>query len=353
MTKRILIVFLAILVNSCVKETNPVINIAGDSYLSGQGAFIINEGNFRSGNGSLSFFSYDSVKVFNHVFLDVNQRPLGDIPYSMSFHGGKAYIVVNNSGKIEVVNGDDLISVATINGIISPRYISFIDDIKAYVTSLYSDSLAILNMSSNSISGYINIKKTSESIVTVNSKAYVANWTGGNKIMVINTNNDQVIDSVEVGSEPESMVIDKNETLWVLCNGGWKREHFAELIGINTRSNTITKRFVFPSISDSPACLQIDGKGEVLFFILTGIRRMKIDDMQLPDDIFIPDNGYSFYKMGVNPSNDEIFVSDAADYIMKGNIIRYGKAGAFISEMQADIIPGAICFKNISDLISQ
>ncbi len=94
------------------------------------------------------------------------------------------------------------------------------------------------------------------------------------------------------------MVLDKNETLWVLCNGGWEREHFAELIGINTRSNTITKRFVFPSISDSPACLQIDGKGEVLFFILTGIRRMKTDDIQLPSNIFIRDNGYNFYKMG-------------------------------------------------------
>ncbi len=353
MTKKVLIIFLVILINSCSKETNPVIKNTGDSYLSGQGVFILNEGNFRSGNGSLSFFSYDSMKVFNHVFLDVNHRPLGDIPYSMSFHAGNAYIVVNNSGKIEVVNGDDLVSVATIDGIISPRYISFIDETKAYVTSLYSDSLAILNLSSNSISGYINLKKTSESIVTVNSQAYVANWTGGNKIMVINTNNDQVIDSVEVGSEPESMVLDKNETLWVLCNGGWKREHFAELIGINTRSNTITKRFVFPSISDSPACLQIDGKGEVLFFILTGIRRMKTDDIQLPSNIFIRDNGYNFYKMGVNPANDEIFVTDAADYIMKGNIIRYSKAGTFVSEMQADIIPGAICFKNISDFISQ
>lgn len=350
MKKRILIIVLAILVSSCSKETNPVIEDGGDSYLSGQGVFILNEGNFRSGNGSLSFFSYDSMKVFNHVFLDINQRPLGDIPYSMSFHGGKAYIVVNNSGKIEVVNGDDLVSVATIDGIISPRYISFINETKAYVTSLYSDSLGILNLSSNSVSGYINLKKTSESIMVLNSQAYVANWTGGNKIMVINTNNDQVIDSIEVGSEPESMVIDKNEALWALCNGGWKREHFAELIGIDTHTNTIIKRFAFPSISDSPACLQIDSKGEELFFILTGIRRMNIDALQLPADILIPDTGYSFYKMGVNPVNDEIFVTDAADYIRKGNILRYSKTGALISEMQADIIPGAICFKNISDL---
>jgi YVTN family beta-propeller protein len=345
MHKEILIIIFSLLIISCSKETNPVIGDLNESFLSGKGVFILNEGNYRSGNGSLSFFSYDSLKIFNHVFMDVNQRPLGDIPYSMSFHGSEAYIVVNNSGKIEVVNSDDLISVATIDGIISPRFVLFINDAKAYVTSLYSDSVTILDLSSNSISGYINLKKTSESIVVLHSTAYVANWAGGNKIMVINADSDQVIDSIEVGAEPESMVIDKSETLWVLCNGGWKREYFAELIGINTRTNDIEKRYIFPSITDSPTCLQIDKKGEILFFILNGIRRMNIDAIQLPAEIFIPDPEYSFYKMGVNPDNGEIFVTDAVDYIQKGNIIRYNKEGALISEMQADIIPGGLCFK--------
>ena len=52
--------------------------------------------------------------------------------------------------------------------------------------------------------------------------------------MVIDNTTDEVIDSIEVGIEPESMVIDKNNMLWVLCNGGWTRENFAELDGINT-----------------------------------------------------------------------------------------------------------------------
>jgi YVTN family beta-propeller protein len=349
MGKKLAIILLVIMMCSCSKEINPVVEGTGNSYLSGQGVFILNEGNYRAGNGSLSFFSYDSLKIYNHVFFDVNQRPLGDIPYSMSFHDGKAYIIVNNSGKIEIVNSKNLVSIATIDGIISPRFISFINDSKGYVTSLYSDSVAILNLSANSVSGHINLKKTSESIVVVHSEAYVANWTGGNKIMVINTVNDQVIDSIEVGWEPETMVIDKNETLWVLCNGGWKREHFAELVGIDTRTNTIVKRFTFPSIDDSPVCLQIDGKGEILFFIMNGVRQMNINAIQLPSEVFIPDGGYSFYKMGVDPVNNEIFVTDAADYVQKGNLLRYSKDGVLLSQMQSDIIPGGIFFKNNSD----
>jgi hypothetical protein len=345
MKKTILIPVLLLFMASCFKETGPVIGGLEDSYLAGQGVFILNEGNFRSGNGSLSFFSYDSLKVFNHVFLDINGRPLGDVPYSISMQGGKAYIVVNNSGKIEVVNSNDLESVAIINKLKSPRYISFIDDRKAYVTSLYSDSVTIINLLTNSISGYINIKRPSEEIEILNSTAYVAHWTGGNKIMVINTDSDQVTDSIEVGMEPESMVIDKNGTLWVLCNGGWAREYFAELIAIDTRTNTIDKRFTFPSKTDSPTCLQIDKKGETLYYIHDGIRRMDINAAELAPAIFIQSLNHSFYKIGVNPDNNEIFITDVADYVQKGNLLRFSSGGVLISSMQTDIMPGGMWFK--------
>ena len=330
---------------SCFEETDPVIWDLEGSYLAGQGVFILNEGNFRSGNGSLSFFSYDSLKVFNHVFLDINGRPLGDIPYSISMQGGKAYIVVNNSGKIEVVNSNDLESLAIINKLVSPRYISFIDDTKAYVTSLYSDSVTIINLLTNSISGFINMKRPSEEIEIINSNAYVAHWSGGKKIMVINTGSDQVVDSIEVAMEPESMVVDKNKTLWVLCNGGWEREYFAELIAIDTRTNNIDKRFTFPSKTDSPTCLQIDKKGETLYYIHNGIRRMDINAAELAPAIFIQSLNHSFYKFGVNPDNNEIFITDVADYVQKGNLLRYSSGGIFISSMQTDIMPGGMCFK--------
>ncbi|HOW10618.1 MAG TPA: hypothetical protein PLX08_12545 [Bacteroidales bacterium] len=353
MQKSFTVFILALLITSCVKEVNPVIDGLDKSYLSGQGVFVINEGNFRAGNGSLSFFAYDSVKLYNNVFTEANRRPLGDIPYSMGFFGGKAYIVVNNSGKIEVANRNNMKSIATITGLDSPRYISFVSDSKAYVTSLFSDSLTIIDLSSNSISGYINIKKTSESILTLYSTAYVASWTEGNKIMVINTATDMVTDSIEVGYEPESMALDWNETLWVLCNGGWRREHFAELIGIDTRTNEIVKRLKFPSINDSPTCLQIDSEGRMLYFLLNGVRRMSINDESLPSQTLVPQLDHLFYKLGINPFNNEIFVTDAVDYVSKGKLIRYRNNGALISEYEAGIIPGTICFKEFTDSTSE
>jgi YVTN family beta-propeller protein len=345
MKRIILFLTLPLFFYSCVTDPDPVTNYTPGSYLDGTGVFIINEGNFRSGNGSLSFFSYDSAKVYNDVFHSVNQRLLGDVPYSMNFSGIYGYIVVNNSGKIEVVNASDIRSVKTITGLVSPRYISFTGDGRAYISSLYSDSIAVYNVASGSITGYINVKKPAESIQIVNTTAYAARWTGDNKIIVINTTNDQVTDSIEVGMEPESMVIDKDETLWVLCNGGWQRENYAELIGISIVTNSITKRFVFPSKTDSPTCLQIDGKGETLYYLQDGIKRMSISETTLPSAPLITQGNHNFYKLGINPDDGEIFVTDVVDYLQKGYLLRYTKSGTLISSMGTDIIPGSMYFK--------
>lgn len=340
MKKLSLLLSLFLLMASCSKDPEPI----DDYTVSDNGVFILNEGNYGGGTGSLSFYSYSNDTIYNDLFQIKNGRPLGDVAFSMIIKGEREYIVVNNSGKIEVVNRN-LESVSTINGLVSPRNMLFSGDNKAYVTSMYSDSVAIINTQDNSISGYINLRRTSESIVKIGTRAYVANWVGGNEIMVINTLTDQVIDSIQVGFEPESMVKDKNGKLWVLCNGGWMREHFAELIMINTGVDEIEQRFVFPSISDSPSSLQTDGTGENLFYLEKGVRKMDIAASVLPSSALIPETDRFFYKAGVNPYNNEIFVTDAADYQQKGSVLRYSQEGSLISSLKADIIPAFLCFR--------
>jgi len=347
---KLLFIFSLILLSSCIKETDPVITGLERPWLSGNGVFIMNEGNFRSGNGSISFYSYDSLKIYNNIFRETNERPLGDVPYSMGFAGKKAYILVNNSDKIEITGINTMKSVATIEKVVSPRYISFVSGQKAYVTSLYSDSLRIIDLQSEKATGYVPVKNTSESITATSSSAYVANWSGGSKIFIIDILSDEVTDSIEVGAEPESMVVDRNKTLWVLCNGGWKREHYAELVAINTLTNTISRRFTFPLITDSPTCLQIDGKGQFLYYLHDGVRRMDINAESLPSSAFIPQAGYYFYRMGVNPFNGEVFITDARDYIQKGIVLRYSPDGDLLSLLETDIIPGNLFFKSATDL---
>jgi YVTN family beta-propeller protein len=334
------ILFLTLIVSCKKNEEKPVGN-----FLSGDGVFIINEGNFMGGNGSLSFYSYDSSQVYNDLFSEVNGRPLGDVPNSMEIYGDKAYIVVNNSGKIEIIKNNTMESVSTISGMISPRNIGFVNSSKAYVTSMYSDSLIVINLNENSIDGYIDIRRSSESIVIAGDKTFVANWVGGNEVMVIDNASDEVIDSITVGIEPESMVLDKNDMLWVLCNGGWMRENFAELDGINTSTNTIEKTIVFSTKQASPSCLRVNGTGEMLYYLENGVRKLSITSSELPSEPIISESGHYFYKLGIDPVSNDIFVTDAVDYQQNGYLIHYNPDGALISSYLADIIPGWMCFK--------
>ena len=330
---------------SCEKENNEQQEQPG-SLFSGNGVFVINEGNFMGGNGSLSFYSYDSLKIYNNLFETTNGRPLGDVPNSMLISGDKIYIVVNNSGKIEVVEKETLKSITTISGLNSPSEIVATINAKAYITSMYDNSIAILDMENDVISGYIDIRRSSQSIVVQNNKAYIANefsadWSSGNEIMVINTETDRVIDSIVVAAEPQSMVVGSDNNIWVLCNGGWQREYNAELIAINSTTDEITKRIVFPSKEASPTCLRIDGAYSTLYFLESGVKKMSITDDEIPADTFI--DGY-FYNLGINPNNGDVFVTDAVDFQQKGRLSIYNREGILLSDMLAGIIPSKLYF---------
>ncbi len=343
MKSRIKIILLILIVLiSCKKGPK---DFPPSNYKLSGGVFILNEGNFRGGNGSLSFYSYDSLKIYNDLFYAANGRSLGDVPYSMIIYEDKGYIVVNNSGKIEMIDPNSLKSLGSITGLNSPRNMAVINSSKAYVTSLYSDSLTIINLGNNTISGYINIRRTSEAIVVLDNKVFVSNWAGGKEVMVINTLTDRVSDSILVGNEPESMVLDKNRDLWVLCNGGWARENFAKLDQINTSTDKLISEFVFPNKQASPTCLKIDAFGETLYYLENGIKVMDIGQGKLPPTALIADPGASFYKLAINPGNGDIIVTDAVDYTQRGYVNIFKSDGTLISQEKAGIIPGSMCFK--------
>lgn len=341
-----LICLFLLLLSACSKnDPNPVNTFGGPLYLKGDGVFIVNEGNFMAGNGSLSFFSYDSLKLYNNVFSAINDRPLGDVPNSMSLSAEKAYVVINNSGKVEVTDRNTLKSTSAITGLNSPRNILLINSLKAYVSSMYSDKIAVLDLSTNTISGYIDIRRSTEAMVKAGNKVYVSNWISGNEIIVINTLIDKVSDSIEVGNEPESMVLDKFNKLWVLCSGGYSGLYYPELVSVNTTTDKIDKRIPFLSKTIYPTSLQINKTRDTVYYIEGSLWKMSVLANSLPAKPFVRSDGRLFYKLGVDPVNGQIFATNAVDYQQKGFVLRIRQNGSFIDSAKADIIPGALCFK--------
>jgi YVTN family beta-propeller protein len=341
------------MISSCDnKDDFGEINTQGSKYNAGDGVFILNEGNFGQGNGSLSFLRFDSSKIENDIFFQTNNRPLGDVPFSMSIIGENAWIAVNNSAKIEIVALKDLSQVATIEGFSSPRFILEVAENKAYVSDLYGDEISVLDTKNYSISGKISLGYSSEQMVLANDLVFVAFWSNyafpafeNNKVFIINPANDQLTDSIEVGKEPNSMVVDKNMKIWVLCSGGFMNEEIPTLQQINPETLEVKVIFTFGDIQSSPSSLCINGTRDTLFFINSGIYRMSIAENKVPELPLIPEQEHLYYQISVDPKTSDIYATDAIDYQQNGLILRYKPDGTFIDFHHAGIIPGQMIFR--------
>ncbi|MCB9185612.1 MAG: YncE family protein [Flavobacteriales bacterium] len=303
------------------------------------GVFVVHEGNFQGGNASLSFYSKDTEVMSNGVFASVNNIPLGDVGQSMEIHGGKGYIVVNNSGKIEVVDLDGLSSVGTITGLTSPRYITFLTDTKAYVSDLFSGVVSIIDPQTLTIQGSISISGQTEQMVVTGSGLMVAG-TGANYVYKVDVLTDLLADSVNVGIGPSNLAMDANGKVWVLTNGGWGTE-VPKLVRIDPSDMSVEMTLNFPSTNNYPGNLEISGDGNTLYYVDGQVYQMDINSNALPTTAFA--SAFA-YKCGIDPVDDIVYVSDAGDFNSNGKVYRYEANGTPIDTFNVGVIPAEYAF---------
>ncbi|MDZ7737850.1 MAG: YncE family protein [Bacteroidales bacterium] len=285
----LLIILLAL--SSCMKDDElwdrDTESISG----SPGGLFIVNEGNFMYNNASLSYYDTESRKVYNDIFFNTNGLPLGDVASSMTIKDGLAWIVLNNSGKINIMNTSSFEYTGKVTGLTSPRHIHFISDSKAYVSDLYAQAITIVDPRSKEISGYIDVSNNAspygqhptEQMVSYGRYVFVSCWSYDNKILVIDSNTDKLIDSIEVLIQPRSMVIDRFSKIWVLSDGGYEGSPYGYeapgLIKIDAELRTVEQVWRFET-GDNPASLALNGGSDTLFYINRHVYRMPVHETQ-------------------------------------------------------------------------
>ena len=190
---------------------------------SGRGIFITCEGNFMWDNASLSYYDPETREVENDIFLRANGMKLGDVAQSMTLHDGKGYVVVNNSGVIYVIDPSTFRITGLIEEVVSPRYIHFVDGQTAYVTDLYDPRISVVDTRTNRIRSRIDMNghRSTEQMVLADDRVYVNCWSYDNKILVIDSEIDEVVDEIEVGIQPVSMTMDRYGKIWVITDGGY------------------------------------------------------------------------------------------------------------------------------------
>jgi DNA-binding beta-propeller fold protein YncE len=337
---RIFIILLFTFLVSCRKDKpDPKKDPVDTGNLENQyGIFIANEGNFQWGNASVSYYNISDSSLIEDIFHNQNNRPLGDVCQSMTLINEHFYIVVNNSGKIEVVKAKDFKSTATITGLTSPRYIEKVNDKKAYVTDFKSNKIAVIDLSTNLITKFIPCPGFTEQLLVKDGKAFITN-THRAYVYVVNTTNDLIEDSAKVNFGPNSIALDKEGKIWVLSSGNNSEK--AALQKINPQTLVVESKF---ELENSAHKLTINFTGDTLYFISRGIHQFPIVANSIAASPLISGNGKTFYGLGIEPESGNIFVADAIDYVQKGKILVYSSKGILLYSFNAGIIPGHFYF---------
>jgi len=327
------------------------------------GVLILNEGNYDRGNASVSYLSQDFSVAQNNIFSIVNNNlPLGDVAQSIGFYGDLAYIIVNNSRKIEVVNRYTFQKVTTITeNINNPRYIAF-DSGKGYVTNWgdpanpNDDYVAIIDLATQTFKSAIPVAEGPEQIVSNNGRLYVSHSGGynyGNTVSVIS--NDAFLTPITVGDVPDDLYVIAND-LWVNCKGnsiyapgGATKGKFVK---VNLLNNTVVGGIEYGSGS---SIVNLENSaisnGFLYYNIGADVYKTSLSATILPDTpIFNVSSQGTNSIYGFAVYQNRIYISDASGFTAAGKVHVYESgdndtvAGTFLKTTTVGVGPSAFYF---------
>lgn len=357
-TKQLLLsAFVAtIAITACKKdnpEPEPTPTPAETGYSNG--VFITNEGPFGTGTGTVSFYDRSAGTVSNDIFETKNAYPLGNLVQSLEVFNGKAYIVVNNAGKVEIADAGTFASSGVINGLNSPRYFLGIDSNTGYITEWgtggVNGAVKVVDLSSQTVTSTIPTGKGAETLLKKGNKVYVAcsgGYDNDSVVTVIDATTNSVIHNIVVGANPKSIKEDANGKLWVLCSGQYDMtyttlEKKGKLVRINADVDTVELSLEFSSTTSQPFNLVSNSSKTTLYYNYNGqVYSHNATATALNSTGIISRN---FYSLGIDPTNDYFYGADAGNFSSDGKVLRYTSAGAVVDSFTVGIIPGNFYFK--------
>jgi YVTN family beta-propeller protein len=315
------------------------------------GVFIVNEGPFQSGTGSVSFWSRNNATRQADVYNTVNSIPLGNVVQSLTLAYGKGYVVVNNANKIEVVNGSTFKSDGTITGLALPRYFVAANAQTGYVTEWVSFSgngrVSVINLATNEVTTSITVGALPDKMLLHENKLYVVN-SNGTTVSVINTQTNQLESPITVGDWPSDIQLDQNGDIWVLCGGvpSWTGSTATSpsLVKFNPAAPTSQTTLDFGTPDNSPSRLTINGQGTKLYYLYNGgVYEHAISAGTLSSSPIINRN---FYGLGVDPVDGFIYGADAVDFTQSGKVIKYNTSNTPVDSFTTAVAPSNFWFVN-------
>ncbi|MCK9338624.1 MAG: hypothetical protein M0P38_01345 [Bacteroidales bacterium] len=316
-----------------------------------QGIYILNEGLCEMNNSTLSYYNYADGTIIPDVFLNQNNRGLGDTGSDLKAYGSKLYCISNLSERVEIMDLSDGTSLKaiTLQGK-QPRKIAFYENF-AYV-SCYDGTILQIDTTSLTITATQQAGSNPEGLCVANHKLYVANSGGlnfpnyGNTLSVFNLHDFSFLKTITVGLNPYSVAADMQGDIYVVTRGNYN-DVPNQFQRIDSQIDEVVQTFGFPvmnfTICDDYAYLYA-------YDFSTHAKSFKILDIlseTVVNENFITDGTTieTPYCIAVNPLTHDIYITDAYQYTVNGDVYCFGQNGKKKFQFEAGLNPTALVFK--------
>jgi hypothetical protein len=302
----------------------------------GNGFLIANEGNFGKPNADVTYVSSDLSIKQDNIFSAANGSNLGDVLQMISFNGDNAYLLLNNSNKIQIVNRYNFKRTGEITAELNaPRYMAFANN-NIYVTNdkFGGDKfVSIYKASDLSFVKKINFTDAAERIIEAGNNIFVQNasFGYGNKITYITTSNNQAQSTITIPNGNINKMIESNEMVYAIA-AGTSDSYIYQI----SSTGSITKTYTLTGITDATN-LEIE-KGK--FYFTSGLKVYTMDmtaNAAPSAPLFTVANSIDPYSnlYGFSVVNDRIFTSDANGFTQDSKISVYSTTGSLLKTFTA------------------
>lgn len=348
------------------EETVP--GLAAPENTAIKGFYVLNEGNMGSNKCTLDFFDYTTGTYHRNIYAEINPtvvKELGDVGNDIQIYGSKMYAVVNVSNKIEVLDAKTAKRIKTIP-LQNCRYIIFKNG-KAYASSFAGPvdinpnapkgKVVEIDTVSLSIQRQVTVGYQPEEMEIIGNQLFVANSGGymvpnyDKTLSVVDLNSFTETGKIEVAVNLHRIKKDNYGDLYVSSRGDYynvqsslflvdaatglvkKDFHVAvsEMTIVNDKLYYYGNEFNYNTHSYQKSFGIIDVKTEQVI-------SNKIIDQEYVDAIKAP------YGIAVNPITEDIYMTDARNYVSTGYVYCFDKNGHFKWKTEGGNIPAHFTF---------
>ncbi len=312
--------FLALICLTSCSDDDEIIVVPKGDYENG--LLISGEGS-GAGTGSISFVSNDLSESENLIYKKVNNVELGTFLQSIAFDDDSAYIIVDNTNTITVVDrytfefkNEIIVNLST------PRFMTVVGD-KGYVTNWGStsddtdDFIAVVDLQTFAVDKTISVGNGPERIIAKDGKLYVSHkgaFTNNNIVSVITITTEEV-EEITVKDKPDELVFNNAGDLVVLSEGrtlydaNWNvtGHTLASISTIDVSTLVIDTALDF-ELGAHPSLMVLDNN-TIYYALGNDIFAMDADATALPGASLLTAEGY-LYGMAVG--GNRIYATNAS-----------------------------------------